>query len=224
MQLGYRALANVSNHVRIYIVYLSAQITKDPPVAEPEPHRSLRKLVIRGPYCQETVLPHSFPRLLSLSINLYTPHQELPTFLMRASHLEMLVVRELDFHRIASLKDTSLRLPSEMRVAIPSLRVLHLQNRYLQRPSALIVTPRFHTPIALHLPDAPFDPQEPLSQAEIQAEELAVYDEAALVNIIQKRMDDNPLFDPYGIERARIEIQGRYFDAEAELDYLKHVH
>jgi len=41
--------------------------------------------------------------------------------------------------------------------------------------------------------------------------------------LIKARMERDPSFDPYGIEKARMEIQNAPFDPEAELDYLNYL-
>ncbi|KAJ7248552.1 hypothetical protein B0H12DRAFT_715359 [Mycena haematopus] len=55
-----------------------------------ETHSSLRKLVLHGAQCQEVVISHSFPHLLSLSIEIHSLHPHFFGFLARSSRLEML--------------------------------------------------------------------------------------------------------------------------------------
>ncbi|KAK7019877.1 hypothetical protein R3P38DRAFT_2970731 [Favolaschia claudopus] len=158
---------------------------RDPPVEiinRPEPHCSLRKLVISGQYPQETVIPYSFPHLLSLSIEVSKLHGDLSAFLARSSHLEMLVVGGFRRDNTDILTHAPLRLPVELRLATPSLRILHLRSSL----SGLgIVTPEFHGPLVLHLPDDPFVPRATLSEAELEAEVLAMHDEADLAALIE---------------------------------------
>jgi hypothetical protein len=50
-----------------------------------------------------------------------------------------------------------------------------------------------------------------------------VLGDVELLALIQARMEHDPSFDPYGIDKARLEIQNVPYDPEAELDYLNHL-
>ncbi|KAJ7326270.1 hypothetical protein DFH08DRAFT_335794 [Mycena albidolilacea] len=208
-----------------HLLYFCASILPRPgeaaqQLAMAEPHHgrghgtALRKLVVLGAGCQDVLLAHTFPRLRSLSIVLGGPlHPDFPAFLARAPRLEMLAVRGCD-PGAASTTDLLVLL-----LAAPALRILHFRDWH-----TAVVTPRFDTPLGAPAPavdDAdPCDAVEPQSLAELGVERCAAFDEVELRRLIEMRGERNPYFDPYGIERARLLIEGVPFDAEAELDYL----
>ncbi|KAJ6588516.1 hypothetical protein B0H19DRAFT_1057684 [Mycena capillaripes] len=170
----------------------------------------LHKLVLQGTGCQEVIVAHRFPRLLSLSIQLTALHPDFCAFLARSSRLEMLSL------------STSGTLTTENLVALflatPSLRVLHFRDSH-----TAMVTPRFHAPVVVPPPDDPFAPVELQSLAELNVEGYAAFDEVALLAWIQWRAGHVPSFDPHGIERARLQIENLDIDPEAELDYLDYL-
>ncbi|KAJ7614609.1 hypothetical protein DFH06DRAFT_1344098 [Mycena polygramma] len=106
----------------------------------------LHKLVLQGRGCQEVIVTHTFPRLLSLAIDLHALHPELCAFLARSSRLEMLSVR-------ASGSLTTENLVA-LLLATPSLGILHFRDSH-----TAMVTPRFHAPLVVPPPDDPFNPE-----------------------------------------------------------------
>ncbi|KAJ6591167.1 hypothetical protein DFH09DRAFT_975531 [Mycena vulgaris] len=162
----------------------------------------LRKLVLQGRRCGEILGAHTFPNLLSLTIDCWFP--ETLAFLSGSSHLEMLAVRSCNLTPTVALVAL---LP-----ATPSLRIMHF-NELL----TAMVTPRFYTPLLPPAPDDPFLPLEPQSLPALGIEGCITFDEAALLAVIHARC---PSFDPHGIEKARLEVKGVPFDPEAELAYL----
>ncbi|KAJ7220445.1 hypothetical protein B0H12DRAFT_1241352 [Mycena haematopus] len=188
------------------------------PVAEMH-HTSLRKLVLQsfGVLDVEVLMAHSFPHLQSLNIVMTgllhalsgMLHPDLLAFLARSPHLEMFSVR-------AWPSDTTADLIA-LLLAVPSLRMLHFCDR-----RTVMVTPRFDKPLVVRALDDPFDAVEPRSLAELGVEEWTMYNEAELLAFIRTRGERNPLFDPCGIESARLPIENVPFDSEAELDYLSY--
>ncbi|KAJ7614614.1 hypothetical protein DFH06DRAFT_1146289 [Mycena polygramma] len=170
----------------------------------------LHKLVLQGRGCQEVIVTHSFPRLLSLAIDLHTLHPELCTFLARSSRLEMLSMR-------ASGSLTTENLVA-LLLATPSLRILHFRDSH-----TAMVTPRFHAPLVAPPPDDPFTRVEMQSLAEMDVESIAAFDEVALLAWIQWRAGHAPSYDPNGIETTRLHIENLDIDPEAELDYLDYL-
>ncbi|KAJ6588418.1 hypothetical protein B0H19DRAFT_1248080 [Mycena capillaripes] len=166
----------------------------------------LRKLVLRGPASTE-VLAHTFPSLLSLSIEIggvLYPH--FFAFLARSSRLEMLSVSGL-----ASVPKDLVPL----LLVTPSLRIVHFRDSH-----TATVTPKFHTPLVTSAANDPFYPVRLPSRAELNVERCTALDEVALLALIQARMERDLLFDPRGIERTRMQTENIPFDPEAELDYL----
>ncbi|KAJ7481702.1 hypothetical protein FB451DRAFT_1236897 [Mycena latifolia] len=190
-----------------HLLYLNAVVQpRTAQVVQPmaELRSSLRKLVLRGLRCEETVLAHSFPNMVSLSIEMQRPSPEFLAFLARSSHLEMLAL------------SSSSSAPTEILIALllatPSLRLVHFKDQH-----TVMVTPRFYTPLVPPGPDDPFLPVEPQSLAELGVEGCTAFNDAVLLAFIQAR---GPSFDPHGIEKARLQVEGTPFDPEAELDYL----
>jgi len=173
-------------------------------------HSQLRKLVLQGSGCQEVLVAHSFPHLLSLSIVMSGRlHPDFLAFLTRSTRLEILSMR--GWWSVTTADLLSLLL------ATPSLRMLHFRDSH-----TTVVTPRFNAPLVAPAPDDPFDAVEPQSLAELGVEGCEAFNEVELLALIQTRRERSPLFDPYGIERARLQIDNVPFDAEAELDYLSY--
>ncbi|KAJ7135477.1 hypothetical protein C8R43DRAFT_620206 [Mycena crocata] len=164
----------------------------------------LRKLVLQGSECQVALIAHTFPHLLSLSIDMNWLHPEFFAFLARASRLEMLAVRACRFVTTENLL--------ALLLAAPSLRILHFRDW-----RTAMVTPKFRTTLIPPAADDPFIPAEPQSLAELGIEGCWALDDFALRAILRARA---PSLDPYRIESARLQIQDFPFDPEAELDYL----
>ncbi|KAF8208287.1 hypothetical protein K438DRAFT_321039 [Mycena galopus ATCC 62051] len=188
-----------------------------------ETHNSLRKLVVRGGRCLDAILPHSFPSLLSLSIEMSNRHPQLFfAFLARSNHLQMLSISDQDFHTREILAGYCSRPPLELLLATPSLRIMHLRNSSWRK--AAMVTPRFNTPLAapprlyVSLP-----PVAPRSLAELDVEACTAFEDVTLLEFIKARMERDPSFDPYGIEKARLQFTNIPFDPEAEMDYLNYI-
>ncbi|KAF7342060.1 F-box domain-containing protein [Mycena venus] len=168
----------------------------------------VRKLVLMGSGCQEVLVAHSFPNLLSLSIVLSGQlHPDFLAFLARSTRLEMLSVRSWGSATTADVL--------ALLLAMPSLRMLHFRDW-----RTVMVTSRFSAPLVAPALDDPFDAVEPQSLAELGVEGCAAFNEVELLALIQRRRERSPFFDPYGIERARLQIENVPFDSEAELGYL----
>ncbi|KAJ7326404.1 hypothetical protein DFH08DRAFT_339253 [Mycena albidolilacea] len=185
-------------------------------------HPCLRKLVMHGSRCQSAIFVHSFPHLLSLRIEMEGKlHPGFFAFLAQCSHLEMFLVHSWHFTR----EDWGLRsqLSVELLVATPSLRILRFRN-WQEDWYTTIVTSRFWTtaPFAPLLDDS-FTPVAPQLLPKLHVEDCTVLGDVKLLALIQARMEHDPSFDPYGIDKARLEIQNVPFDPEAELDYLDHL-
>ncbi|KAJ6485919.1 hypothetical protein C8R45DRAFT_1214598 [Mycena sanguinolenta] len=193
------------------LLYFNVEIASSAvPTAETE--SSVRKLVLRGAHCQEAIVAHRFPKLLSLCIDksMYNQHPDFLAFLARSSHLEMLSV----LGRTNTLAPWT---PSvELLMATPSLRIILLRD-WDNDCRMAIVTPKFLTTrLVAPLLDDPFSPVAPQSLAEIDVAGCTVFDAPALLAFMEAR---SPSFDAYGIERARV------IDpfGEDELDYLDHL-
>lgn len=185
-------------------------------------HPCLRKLVMHGSSCQSAIVVHSFPHLLSLRIEMEGKlHPGFFAFLAQCSHLEMLLVH--NWHFTPGDLDLRLQLSVELLVVIPSLRILRFRN-WQEGWYTTIVTSRFWTtaPFAPLLDD-PFTPVAPQLLPKLRVEGYTVLGDVELLALIQARMEHDPSFDPYGIDKARLEIQNVPFDPEAELDYLDHL-
>jgi len=194
-----------------------------PETAQPtaECHKSLRKLVLQDPQGQNAIVMHSFPHLLSLSIEMDGLDPAFLAFLARSSRLEMLSsVNGWGFETSADALSFCSRPPVALLLATPSLRILHFQDW-----RSAMVTPRFDTPLVAPSLDDPLPRVEPPSQAtaELDVEKCTAFDEVALLGLIKARMVRDPSFDPYGIEKARLEIENVPFDPEAELHYLNYL-
>jgi hypothetical protein len=170
----------------------------------------LHKLVLQGFRCQEVVVAHSFPRLLSLSIDIHSLHPDFFAFLSRSSRLEMLAVRA--WSSVTTADTVALLL------ATPSLRILHFRDSH-----TAMVTYKFHTFFVPPTPDDPFDPVEPQSLADLNVEKCFAMDDFRVLAWIRWRMEHFPWVDPNGIEKARLQIEGVPFDPEAELDYPSYI-
>ncbi|KAF7343478.1 hypothetical protein MVEN_01780700 [Mycena venus] len=190
----------------------------------PESHSSLRKLIVHGSQCQEAVIAHSFPHLLSLTIDMYKLHPDFFAFLARSSHLEMLSAGGWKLANKADLVALRSRLPIELLLATPSLRILQFRN-WDRDWRAAMVTPRFNTPLVVPILNDLFIPVEPRTPrlAELDVEGCIAFDERELLELIKARMESDPEFDPYGIEKARLEVLNVPFDPEAELQYLNYL-
>ncbi|KAJ6481671.1 hypothetical protein C8R45DRAFT_309358 [Mycena sanguinolenta] len=184
-----------------------------------ETQSSLRKLVLRGALCQEAIVAHSFPHLLSLSIQMHELHPRFFAFLARSSHLQMLSVLGWSFETKKDLVAYCSWPPAELLLATPSLRIMHIRNWHTAWSTAL-VTANFYAPLVVPLPDDPFTPVAPRSLVELNVAKYRTFGEVALLAFIKARMERDPSFDPYGIEKARVEVENIPFDPEAELDYL----
>ncbi|KAJ7248576.1 hypothetical protein B0H12DRAFT_1234908 [Mycena haematopus] len=116
-----------------------------------ETHSSLRKLVLRGAKCQEVVISHSFPHLLSLSIQTHVLSPDFFRFLARSSHLEMLSVLGWNFKNRHDVVAYCSRPPVELLLATPCLRIMHVRTKNKDWNTAM-VTPRFYdTPLVVPL-------------------------------------------------------------------------
>ncbi|KAJ7165029.1 hypothetical protein C8R46DRAFT_302842 [Mycena filopes] len=105
------------------LLYFNATILARPgevgaPMAELQ--SPLRKLVLQGATCQEAVIAHSFPHMVSLSIDMNGLHPDFFAFLARSSHLEMLAIRAWPDVTTADLL--------ALLLATPSLRVVHFRD------------------------------------------------------------------------------------------------
>ncbi|KAJ7507333.1 hypothetical protein B0H11DRAFT_1971230 [Mycena galericulata] len=167
----------------------------------------LRKLVLRGWQCQEVVTGHTFPNMVSLSIDINGLHPEFFAFLARSSHLEMIALRE---GGTVTTEDVLALL-----LATPSLRILHFQSL-----STALVTTRFTGVVAAPPADYAFLPVEPKSLAELEVETCFALDDLRLLAVVQSRTERLTFLDPHGIDQARLEIRPLPFDPEAELEYL----
>ncbi|KAJ7120940.1 hypothetical protein C8R44DRAFT_877261 [Mycena epipterygia] len=167
----------------------------------------LRKLIVQGSRCQELLIPHNFPNMVSLTLDMISLNLDFFAFLARSSRLEMLALREWDSVTTENLL--------ALLLAAPSLRIVHFENWH-----TAMVTPRFYTPLVAPAPDDPFTPVAPQSLAELGVEGCAAFDDAVLRAMVQGRTERNPSFDPHGIETARLQIEGVPFDPEAEMDYI----
>jgi hypothetical protein len=195
------------------LVYFNAVL--DPRFGEVVQHMAelrspLHKLVLQGFRCQEVVVAHSFPRLLSLSIDIHSLHPDFFAFLSRSSRLEMLAVRA--WSSVTTADTVALLL------ATPSLRILHFRDSH-----TAMVTYKFHTFFVPPTPDDPFDPVEPQSLADLNVEKCFTMDDFRVLAWIRWRMEHFPWVDPNGIEKARLQIEGVPFDPEAELDYPSYI-
>ncbi|KAK7042306.1 F-box domain-containing protein [Favolaschia claudopus] len=171
-------------------------------------HASLRKLVLQGSGCQEVIVQHSFPRLRSLSIVMSGGlHPEFFPFLARSTHLEMLSIRAWGLVTTADIV--------ALFLATPSLRMLHFRDW-----RTVVVTSRLY---GVPLVDDPSDEEiKPRSLAELGVDGCMAFEEIELRALLRERAERTPSFDPFGIEKARLQIENVPFDAEAELDFLSH--
>ncbi|KAF7370832.1 SWIM-type domain-containing protein [Mycena sanguinolenta] len=194
-----------------HLFYFNVEIVSSAvPTAETE--SSLRKLVLRGSYCQEAIVGHRFPKLLSLCIDksMYNQHPNFLAFLARSSRLEMLSVRGLT-NTVASWTPSV-----ELLMVTPSLRIILIRDWDSDSRMAM-VTPKFlTTPLVAPCVYDPFSPVAPPSLAQVDVAGCTIFDAAALLAFMDAR---GPSFDPHGIERARV------IDpfGEDEPDYLDHV-
>ncbi|KAJ6481632.1 hypothetical protein C8R45DRAFT_932406 [Mycena sanguinolenta] len=115
-------------------------------------HTSLRKLVLRSTGSQDVFVEHTFPHLLSLTIQNFdrrNPH--FFAFLARSNHLEMLSILEPDADRHRSYH----LLPVELLFVTPSLRIILFRGLGERRA---MVTSRFYMPLVVRFPNNPFSP------------------------------------------------------------------
>ncbi|KAF8208290.1 hypothetical protein K438DRAFT_1813760 [Mycena galopus ATCC 62051] len=207
------------------LLYFKVDISWQKPAEPPqvaETHGSLRKLVVHGAHCQAVILAHNFPHLLSLSIEMDAPDPRFFAFLAQSSRLEMLSMSGQDFHTREVLAGYCSRPPPELVLATPSLRIMHLRNS--SRRKTAMVTPRFYTPLVTPpRPDVPFPSVAPRSLTVLDVEECTALEDVTLLEFIKARMERDPSFDPYGIEKARLQIASIPFDPEAEMDYLNYI-
>ncbi|KAF8208289.1 hypothetical protein K438DRAFT_321155 [Mycena galopus ATCC 62051] len=83
------------------LLYFKVEISSREPAEPPqvtETHGSLRKLVVHGAHCEAVILPHDFPHLVSLSIEMDALHSRFFAFLARSSCLQMLSMSGKDIH------------------------------------------------------------------------------------------------------------------------------
>ncbi|KAJ7757038.1 hypothetical protein B0H16DRAFT_1885754 [Mycena metata] len=157
--------------------------------------RPLRKLILQGWVPQEAVIAHTFPHMLSLSLQIDLEnglHPEFFAFLARSSRLEMLTLPAWPLS-ITTVDVVALLL------ATPSLRIM--------RSHWALVTPRFDLPLLPLTQDDVFEPPEPQSFAELHASGgIKSFPIQELRAIIRKRTENFPsLFDEDGIAIARLE-------------------
>ncbi|KAJ7245000.1 hypothetical protein B0H12DRAFT_1128185 [Mycena haematopus] len=212
-------------YFQVQISLFPEELGQQAPVSRAVSHSSLRKLLVQGYYSQEAIIMHTFPRLRSLSITgspAAALHRDFCAFLSRSSHLEMLSIAGWYFATREDLLTSRMHLPVELRLATPSLRILHLRNEG-QNWRAAVVTPRFYTPVVTPSLDAPFAPVQPRSLTELAGEIWTAFDDVALFALIKERIERDPSFDPHGIELDRLEFPNYHpFNPEAELHYLVH--
>ncbi|KAF7366444.1 F-box domain-containing protein [Mycena sanguinolenta] len=180
-------------------------------------HSSLRKLGLEsfGLLNGEVLMPYSFPHLQSLSVVMAdllhplsrTLDPDVLAFIARSPHLEMLSLRMWGSVTTADLV--------ALLLAAPSLRMLHFRDR-----KTVFVTPKFDAPLVMRALDDSFDIVEPQSLVELDVEKCRAYDEVELLALLKMHGKGCPFFDPFGIEQARLRIEGAPFDDEAELNYL----
>ncbi|KAJ7031587.1 hypothetical protein C8F04DRAFT_694176 [Mycena alexandri] len=193
------------------LLYFNACLVARPGEVVPqmaELRSPLRKLVLKGSACQQVVIAHSFPHMLSLSIDINGLHPDFFAFLARSSRLEMLALRAWPDITTADLL--------ALLLATPSLRIIHFRDSHWAA-----VTPRFDLPLITPAQDDPFGPVEPQSLAEvISTGGIRGVEDAELLATIRTRMGHLPSFDPCCVEIARLQIANVPFDPEEELDYL----
>ncbi|KAJ7757086.1 hypothetical protein B0H16DRAFT_1885794 [Mycena metata] len=193
------------------LLYFEACLVARPGEVVPEMaelRSPLHKLVLTGSACQQVVIAHSFPNMLSLSVDMDGLHPDFFAFLLRSSRLEMLALRAWPEITTADLL--------ALLLATPSLRIVHFRDFHWAA-----VTPRFDLPLITPAQDDPFEPVEPRSLAElVSMGGITGVEDAALLANIRTRMEHSPSFDPYCVEIGRLQIENVPFSPEWELDYL----
>ncbi|KAF7375431.1 hypothetical protein MSAN_00430900 [Mycena sanguinolenta] len=111
--------------------------------------------------------------------------------------------------------------PSRATSGDPSLRCMLIQDRTRGSNDCRVamVTPRFQTPLVVPLLNDPFLPVPPQSLAKVDVVRCTAFDRDELLASIKTRMEIDPSFDPYGIEKARLVDP----EGEDELDRLHYL-